>query len=65
MVTDVVVAGQTVVGAEGLSLNGFQRRFDHVAPGHIPPWGESGFVEGQRLAGVGDHLIAVADHEVA
>jgi len=64
VVSDVVVAGQAFVGAEGLSLSKFQFGIVNVFAGHIPPWGETGFVECQGSAGIGDHLVGVSDDEM-
>ena len=64
MVSNVVIARQAFIGAEGLSLREFQCGLVNVFAGHIPPWGETGFVERQGSAGVGDHLVGVSDDEM-
>ena len=62
--TDVVVAGQSFVGAECLSLDQSQERLGDVLTVHIPARGETGFEEDQRLLSVRDHLAAIANHQM-
>src|SRR4029077_932191 len=61
--TDVVVAGQSFVGAECLSLDWTKERLGDVLTAHIPARGETGFEENQRLLCVRDYLVTVANDQ--
>lgn len=62
--TDVVVAGQTLVRAERLPLDRCQGGGVDVLTADVPARREARFVERERTSRVGDDSIAVADDEV-
>src|SRR5262245_24867512 len=64
VLADVVVAAQTLVGTEGLDLDGDQRAPVDVLPGYVPARCEPGLEQHPRPPGVCDHLRPVLDDQV-
>src|SRR5262245_22381885 len=64
-ITDVVVAAQPLVRAEGLLVHGRQRRLVDVCAWYVPSRREARFVQHPRLLSVGDDTVSMVDHEMA
>src|SRR5262245_51533520 len=64
-ITDVVVAAQPFVRAEGLPVHLSQRRLVDVSAWYVPSRREPRFVEHARPLGIGDDTVLMTDHEVA
>src|SRR5215510_3592615 len=64
-VTDVVVAAQSFVRAEGLLVHSSQRRLVDVSAWHVPARREARFVQDARSLAIGDDTVPMVDHEVA
>src|SRR6516165_4301678 len=62
-VTDVAVAAQPLVGAEGPVFHWGQRGLIDVGAYNVPPRREAGFVEDYRPLGIGDDAVTMTDHE--
>jgi hypothetical protein len=62
-VTDVVVAAQPFVRAEGLMFHRGQRGLVDVGTCNLPTRREAGLVEDYRPLGINDDAITMADHE--
>src|SRR4029077_3300099 len=64
-VTDVVVAAQPFVRAEGLVFHRGQGGLIDVGPCKVPARSEARLVEDYRPLGIGDDAVTMADQEVA
>src|SRR4051812_161926 len=64
-VTDVVVAAEPFVWAEGLEFHRREGGLIDVGAGNVPAWSKARLVEHERPLGVSDDAVTMAGHEVA
>jgi hypothetical protein len=62
-ITDVVIAAQPFVRAEGLMFDRSERGLMNIGTWNVPARRKTGLIENYGLLGIGDDSVTMADHE--
>src|SRR5215472_16036268 len=64
-IADIVIATQSLIRAESLSLHEIERRLIYVSARHVPAWRKPRFVESHRMVGIGNDAIVMVNDEMS